>query len=58
MKTRMKYLLAAILLTATMTGCTLWEDEWSECLPPPEVDVPVTPDPWKPPVTDDKPTGN
>ena len=49
MKTRMKY-----LLTVSMTSCTLWEDEWTECLPPPEVDIPVTPDPWEPPVTDEE----
>ena len=48
MKTRMKYLLAALLLTASMTSCTLWEDEWTECLPPPETEVPVDTGDWDP----------
>ena len=58
MKKRIKYCFALAVACAMLTSCTLWEDEWTECLPPPEIEIPVTPDSWEPPVTDDENSGN
>lgn len=45
-------------LSTALTGCVkLWEDERTEIIPLPEVETPITPDPWEPPKTDDKPVG-
>ena len=52
MKKTIKYCLALAVACVMLTSCTLWEEEWGECFPPPEVDVPITPDPWEPPKED------
>lgn len=57
MKKTIKYLLLLAVACATMTGCSLWEDTWSECNPLPGANPEITPDPWEPPVTDDDPVG-
>ncbi len=43
-------LLAGLLLTASLSGCSLWEDRWNECTPLPGTEVDVPTDPWEPPV--------
>ena len=43
-----KYALLMAAVVITMTSCTAWEDSCTECIPLPEVETPVTPDPWEP----------
>jgi hypothetical protein len=42
-----KYALLSIL-AVTMSGCNIWQDEWAECIPIPEVETPVEQQPWEP----------
>ncbi len=59
MRRVIKYALLLTIVCTALCGCTkIWEEEWIECIPLPETDVPVTPDPWEPPVTDDNPVGD
>ena len=58
MKKTIKYCVMAAVVSITLTGCTLWEDEWTECIPLPEVETPIDPSPWEPGGTDEKPVGD
>jgi hypothetical protein len=58
MKNKLKIMLIAVVAVVSFTGCVkVWEEEWTECIPLPETEVPVTPDPWEPGGTDEKPIG-
>ncbi len=50
MKRILKYALLLAFLTAiaTLASCTLHDDQWQECIPLPETDLPVEPEPWEP----------
>ena len=45
---KIKYALALAFAAVALTGCTVWEDKWTECRPLPEVETPAEPDPWEP----------
>jgi hypothetical protein len=59
MKRRLiKYTLLLTVVGTMLCGCAkVWEEECTECIPLPETEVPVTPDPWEPGETDEKPIG-
>ena len=57
MKKMIRYSLIAAIACLSMTGCTMWQDEWQECFPLPEANPVITPDPWEPPVTGEEPVG-
>jgi hypothetical protein len=58
MKNRVKFLLIAAVATVSLSGCTkLWEEECTVCVPLPGTEIPVTPEPWEPGETDEKPVG-
>lgn len=47
----MKKLRCILLVLAgafLLTGCTLYEEQWRECIPLPSTDVEVEPEPWDP----------
>ncbi len=59
MKRLIKYALLLAVVGTAICGCTkVWEDEWVETIPLPETDIPIDPDPWEPPETDENPVGN
>lgn len=59
MKKTIKYALMLALLCVASTGCAkIWEQECTECIPLPDTEIPVTPDPWEPPIADDDPLGD
>jgi hypothetical protein len=38
-----------LVLCAALASCVkLWEEEWTECLPIPETEITISPDPWEP----------
>lgn len=53
MKKKVMSGIISVVFVVLFTGCTAWEDEWMECVPLPDVDEEITPDPWEPPETDD-----
>ena len=49
MKNKLKYLIAAVVAAAMLSGCAkLWEEERIEIIPLPETEMPVDPDRWEP----------
>ncbi len=53
MKNKLKYMIAAVVAAATLSGCAkLWEQERIEIIPLPETEIPVAPDQWEPQVTE------
>ncbi len=55
MKRMIKYVFMLAAAGMTFSGCTLWEDEWQEVIPLPGTEIPITPEPWEPGGTDEKP---
>ena len=55
---RIKIFVMIAILSVMLTGCTLYEDEWTECRPLPEIEIPVEPGPWEPPVDGGESVGN
>jgi hypothetical protein len=61
MKTKLKILMTAFvavvataMLAVSLMGCVkLWEDEWRECIPLPETEIPINPEPWEDTGTDE-----
>jgi hypothetical protein len=60
-KTIKRIALAALIgaaITVTATACTVWEVEQTRITPLPEVEIPITPEPWEhPPEYNPTPTG-
>lgn len=54
----MKIIMFAVVAMMSLSGCVkLWEDERTECIPLPETEIPVSPDPWEPGDADDETAG-
>jgi outer membrane protein assembly factor BamE (lipoprotein component of BamABCDE complex) len=55
MKNKLKTLIFAAAALASLSGCTLWEEEQIERIPLPGTEIPLDPEPWEPQGTDEKP---
>ncbi len=58
MKRTIKYMLMLTMVATTLASCTVWEENRYEIRPLPEVETPITPDPWEPTETDGGEIGN
>lgn len=48
MKRMIKNILLLAVISMGLSSCTLWQEEWKECTPLPDVETPISPDPWEP----------
>jgi hypothetical protein len=55
MRRTIKHTLLLAALCASLTGCTLWEEEQIERIPLPGTEILLDPEPWEPQGTDEKP---
>lgn len=58
MKRIIRYAFLTCLVEVISTGCTVWEDKCTECIPLPGIETPIVPAPWDPNVAQDSESGS